>query len=170
MYKNLGIHWASSIPAFLALACVPFPFLFYKYGPAIRVRCKFAAESEAFMRRLRDQGQQQPKDGQSLETERGEDVEKEEEVESTARADSFREAEEEVEAMEHSAVEEPKFEEIRTPHSQRLLPSYEENPFNIDRVHTRDSFNGSRSRASSVHSTRSRVLSLALTKSHHSWK
>lgn len=25
MYENLGIHWASTIPAFLALACVPFP-------------------------------------------------------------------------------------------------------------------------------------------------
>ncbi|KAL1967131.1 hypothetical protein VTN77DRAFT_3422 [Rasamsonia byssochlamydoides] len=30
MYHNLGIHWASTIPAFLALACTPFPFLFYK--------------------------------------------------------------------------------------------------------------------------------------------
>ena len=49
MYKNLGIHWASSIPAFLALACVPFPFLFYKYGGAIRERCKFAAEAAAFL-------------------------------------------------------------------------------------------------------------------------
>ncbi|RYP47357.1 hypothetical protein DL768_006568 [Monosporascus sp. mg162] len=52
MYKDLGIHWASSIPGFLALACVPFPFLFYKYGPAIRERCKYAAQSAAFMRRL----------------------------------------------------------------------------------------------------------------------
>jgi hypothetical protein len=49
MYQNLGIHWASSIPAFLALACVPFPFLFYKYGGAIRERCKFAAEAAAFL-------------------------------------------------------------------------------------------------------------------------
>lgn len=30
MYAGLGIHWASCIPAFLALICVPFPFLFYK--------------------------------------------------------------------------------------------------------------------------------------------
>lgn len=45
MYADLGIHWASSIPAFLALACVPFPFFFYKYGAAIRSRCKFAAEA-----------------------------------------------------------------------------------------------------------------------------
>lgn len=49
MYSDLGIHWASSIPAFLALACVPFPFLFYKYGAAIRKRCKFAAEAERIM-------------------------------------------------------------------------------------------------------------------------
>ncbi|THC92455.1 hypothetical protein EYZ11_008071 [Aspergillus tanneri] len=31
MYRGLGIHWASSVPAFLALACVPMPFLFHKY-------------------------------------------------------------------------------------------------------------------------------------------
>jgi hypothetical protein len=61
MYDALGIHWASSIPAFLALACAPFPFLFYKYGAAIRRRCKYAAESDAFLRRLHAQGEQQPR-------------------------------------------------------------------------------------------------------------
>jgi len=45
MYDSLGIHWASSITAFLAVACVPFPLLFYKYGAAIRSRCKYAAQS-----------------------------------------------------------------------------------------------------------------------------
>ena len=45
MYGNLGIHWASSIPAFLALMCVPFPFLFYRYGEKIRRKCKFAREA-----------------------------------------------------------------------------------------------------------------------------
>ena len=54
MYDGLGIHWASSIPAFLALACVPFPFLFFKYGPAIRRRCKFAKEAEEAMNMIRD--------------------------------------------------------------------------------------------------------------------
>ena len=57
MFKNLGIHWAGSIPAFLALACVPFPFLFYKYGPAIRRRCKFAREAEDFMDKLKRQSE-----------------------------------------------------------------------------------------------------------------
>ncbi|KAL8735808.1 MAG: hypothetical protein Q9166_000672 [cf. Caloplaca sp. 2 TL-2023] len=46
MYHNLGIHWASSIPAFLALVCVPFPFVLFKYGSIIRTKCKYAAEAE----------------------------------------------------------------------------------------------------------------------------
>lgn len=46
MYRNLGVRWASSVPAFLSLACVPFPFLFYKYGLVIRERCKYAAEAK----------------------------------------------------------------------------------------------------------------------------
>ncbi|KAL6860731.1 hypothetical protein ACO1O0_004765 [Amphichorda felina] len=45
MYENLGTQWASSVPAFLALACLPMPFVLYKYGPAIRSRCRFAAEA-----------------------------------------------------------------------------------------------------------------------------
>lgn len=45
MYENLGTQWASSVPAFLALACLPMPFVLYRYGPAIRKRCKFAAKA-----------------------------------------------------------------------------------------------------------------------------
>ena len=45
MYQKLGNQWASSIPAFLVVGCLPFPFLFDKYGPQIRRRCKFAAEA-----------------------------------------------------------------------------------------------------------------------------
>lgn len=52
MYRGLGIHWASSIPAFLTVLCMPFPFLFYKFGKSIRKRCKYAAESEAHMQKL----------------------------------------------------------------------------------------------------------------------
>jgi hypothetical protein len=54
MYQRLGLHWASSIPAFLALACVPFPFLFYRHGPKIRSRCKFAAEAAEFLRKMQE--------------------------------------------------------------------------------------------------------------------
>lgn len=59
MYQNLGIHWASSIPAFLALACVPFPFLFYKYGEPIRMKCKYAAQAAIFLAELRSGGREE---------------------------------------------------------------------------------------------------------------
>lgn len=45
MYHNLGIHWASSIPAFLALACTPAPFIFHRYGKEIRLKCRYAAQA-----------------------------------------------------------------------------------------------------------------------------
>ncbi|KAI4198762.1 MAG: hypothetical protein LQ350_005085 [Teloschistes chrysophthalmus] len=46
MYHNLGIHWASCVPAFLALVCVPFPFVLFRYGHVIRRKCKYAKEAE----------------------------------------------------------------------------------------------------------------------------
>lgn len=49
-----GIHWASSLAGFLALACLPFPVLFYKYGRQIRLKSKYSAEAEAFMVALRE--------------------------------------------------------------------------------------------------------------------
>lgn len=52
MYHGLGNQWASSIPAFLTVVCMPFPFLFYKYGRTIRSRCKYAALSEEYMQKL----------------------------------------------------------------------------------------------------------------------
>lgn len=52
MYEDLGVHWASSIPAFLALACMPFPFLFYKYGEKIRLKCKYSAEASRILQQM----------------------------------------------------------------------------------------------------------------------
>lgn len=52
MYANLGIHWASSVPAFMALLCVPFPFLFAKYGATIRQHCRYAARAQALVEKL----------------------------------------------------------------------------------------------------------------------
>jgi hypothetical protein len=46
MYNNFGIHWVSSIPAFLALACVPLPFVIFRWGEVIRKRSKYAGEAE----------------------------------------------------------------------------------------------------------------------------
>ena len=59
MYEDLGIHWASSLPAFLALACVPFPFLFYRYGAPIRAKCRYASEAAGVLQAMRSKQQQQ---------------------------------------------------------------------------------------------------------------
>lgn len=32
MYSSLGVQWATSIPGFLSLACIPFPLLMFRYG------------------------------------------------------------------------------------------------------------------------------------------
>ncbi|KAF4181852.1 hypothetical protein CNMCM8694_000788 [Aspergillus lentulus] len=52
MYDRLGIHWASSLPAFLTVACMPFPFVMYRYGEALRMKCKYAFEAAEMMRRM----------------------------------------------------------------------------------------------------------------------
>jgi hypothetical protein len=77
MYRNLGIHWASSIPAFLALMCVPFPFLFYKYGESIRLKCKFAAEAAAALERMRCGDEPEDEEGQEISEDEERNVEKE---------------------------------------------------------------------------------------------
>jgi hypothetical protein len=49
MYARLGLHWASSVPAFLALVCVPVPVLLWHYGPSIRRRCKYTRQASEAM-------------------------------------------------------------------------------------------------------------------------
>lgn len=39
---NLGINWGLTLVAFLGLACMPIPFLLYKWGANIRTYSKFA--------------------------------------------------------------------------------------------------------------------------------
>ena len=79
MYQSLGIHWASSVPAFLAVACIPFPFLFYRYGAAVRKRCKYSKQAMDIMASIRasehvdSDGKEVPKerddsDSQDIET------------------------------------------------------------------------------------------------------
>lgn len=42
MYNTLGFQWASSLLAFLTLAMVPFPYLFFRYGKKIRRKSRYA--------------------------------------------------------------------------------------------------------------------------------
>ncbi len=73
MYDDLGIHWGSSIPAFLAVACLPCPVLFYRYGEKIRKRCKFASEASRVLALMRSR---QLDDGEDEADGRSEDSEK----------------------------------------------------------------------------------------------
>nr|XP_018265035.1 multiple drug resistance protein [Kwoniella dejecticola CBS 10117]OBR87193.1 multiple drug resistance protein [Kwoniella dejecticola CBS 10117] len=52
MFDKLGVHWGVALPGFLALACIPFTVLFYKYGAQIRAKCKYAADAEKTMNML----------------------------------------------------------------------------------------------------------------------
>jgi hypothetical protein len=58
MYHALGLNWASSVPAFLAVLCAPFPFLFYRYGAKIRARGKYAAEAAKVLENLSKIGEE----------------------------------------------------------------------------------------------------------------
>lgn len=42
MYEKLGYQWASSLLAFLTVAMMPFPYIFFKYGKRIRAKSRFA--------------------------------------------------------------------------------------------------------------------------------
>lgn len=55
MYHSLGIHWATSVPAFLTLVFMPFPFIMYRYGGVLRMKCKYAVEATEMMRQMQMQ-------------------------------------------------------------------------------------------------------------------
>jgi MFS family permease len=48
MYDRMGDQWASTFLGFLSLACCAIPFVFYRYGPAIRRRSKYAYGGEEY--------------------------------------------------------------------------------------------------------------------------
>ena len=180
MYNNLGIHWASTIPAFLALICVPFPFLFYKFGPRIRKNCKYAAEAEGFLRKMQAQMQQDLDEEEEGMGDEGSSSDAETAI-GSRHASQWEEEEkreqrreevdrEEQEAFDYSYEEENQpsggaFERIKInqsrPGAARRATSYQGNPYDLDRINTRDSFPGERrsgsrrqSRASSRSSRR----------------
>ncbi|KAI6153722.1 major facilitator superfamily domain-containing protein [Pisolithus tinctorius] len=50
MYDRLGAQWASSLLGFVALAMAPIPFALSRYGPALRVRSKYAPTDQSISR------------------------------------------------------------------------------------------------------------------------
>ncbi|CAF1642324.1 unnamed protein product [Adineta ricciae] len=49
MFHNLGTHWATMVPAFLATICLRMPYIFWKYGSIIRSWSKYSSEATAFV-------------------------------------------------------------------------------------------------------------------------
>jgi MFS family permease len=47
MYQNLGVDWASSLFGFIAIAMMPIPWIFTKYGPYLRKASKFNKQAAA---------------------------------------------------------------------------------------------------------------------------
>lgn len=41
-YENLGVQYTVTILACISVVCTPVPYVFYKYGPAIRRRSRYA--------------------------------------------------------------------------------------------------------------------------------
>lgn len=91
MYDSLGIHWASSIPAFLALACVPAPFLFYKYGSQIRQKQKYSREAAEIILKIKE-SEHVNDEGSEEEPKIEEDANKEKEDLETGRGSNSSEA------------------------------------------------------------------------------
>ncbi|CAG8283390.1 unnamed protein product [Penicillium salamii] len=131
MYTDLGIHWASCVPAFLALACVPFPFLLYKYGYSIRQHCKYSAQSEAFVQKILQGFKQAAEENAEPEAEPCPAS-----TEETVAQSQKKETSAEVQSI-HRTLSRTS---THATHEMHRVPTYEANPYNIDRVHTRESF------------------------------
>ncbi|PKS08528.1 hypothetical protein jhhlp_004913 [Lomentospora prolificans] len=150
MYDDLGIHWASSIPAFLALACIPFPFLFYKFGARIRSKCVFAAQSAEFMKRLQATAtfNEELEEASHPASEEGED---------DSSDSSANSSEETLSPSRSHAAERPssrihshrRGSTVSSVARRRPSLTYDGNPYEIDRVNTNDemfSLHGAHSR------------------------
>jgi len=53
MFRNLGVNWACTLIAFLALACAPLPLIFYGKGQTVRRKSKFAREADDMGQKMR---------------------------------------------------------------------------------------------------------------------
>jgi hypothetical protein len=124
MYERLGIHWASSIPAFLALLCVPLPFFFYKFGARIRARCTYAAAAEKAMLAFHAQAAATTT---TAETSRG----------------SSLGSEDDIDVEKAQAKHSMDLARAKTNDTVRDVAAvYEASPYDIDRVNTKNSVSG----------------------------
>jgi hypothetical protein len=53
-----GVNWAGTLIAFLALACAPMPFVFFKFGRTIRLKSPYSREADAMGQKMRERALQ----------------------------------------------------------------------------------------------------------------
>lgn len=138
MYHNLGIHWATCIPAFLSVACIPFPIIFYVYGPRIRKRCTYSAEADAFMERLTMKHQAEIQHDGPV----NEKITTSNDTENYSDSGSSGDSDSDIAASLSTVPSSRRMTRSRAgSHASRqtIATQYEENPYNIDRVNTRHS-------------------------------
>ena len=63
MFEKLGVNWAGSLLAFLALALAPIPVLFYVFDERIRRSSKYAPKLDGMMKKKDDSDQEKQQDG-----------------------------------------------------------------------------------------------------------
>ena len=66
MYKNLGIHWASSLIGFVSLVSAIIPFVFIKYGERIREGSRFCRELKEKKRAMMEEEERQDREKQRI--------------------------------------------------------------------------------------------------------
>ncbi|KAJ5925150.1 hypothetical protein N7454_007789 [Penicillium verhagenii] len=137
MYNNLGIHWASSIPAFLSLVCIPFPFIFYKYGAQIRQRCTYAAEADRFMQKLAEKNQKETVQEKETETET---VVPDTDLQDDSDTDTLSTVPSRISiGRRMSRASRASRQSGRSLNRVATATQYEENPYDLDLVNTRQS-------------------------------
>ncbi|KAJ5087108.1 hypothetical protein NUU61_008415 [Penicillium alfredii] len=136
MYQDLGIHWASCVPAFLALACVPFPFILYKKGLTIRKYCKYSAQSEAFVQSLLQSIQTAAKPSDPDPSTASDPADTRPPLPSQEIVQARKEHTAEVNSVHQSLSPAS----TDTGPEMHRVPTYEANPYDVDRVLTRESF------------------------------
>ncbi|KAJ5923975.1 hypothetical protein N7466_008162 [Penicillium verhagenii] len=137
MYNNLGIHWASSIPAFLSLVCIPFPFIFYKYGAQIRQRCTYAAEADRFMQKLAEKNQKEIVQEKETETET---VVPDTDLQDDSDTDTLSTVPSRISiGRRMSRASRASRQSGRSLNRVATATQYEENPYDLDLVNTRQS-------------------------------
>lgn len=145
MYASLGTQWASSVPAFLALAMLPAPFVLYRYGAQIRSRCVYASEAEKTMATLRTRAAQPEVESDGPSRLQSIGSEKSEETDTTASEPHTHESIKSPGRLRATSTAADPARLLRTTsraESMGEASAYEANPYDIDRVNTNASVAG----------------------------